>query len=384
MSHSNLVEATAIAMKFTNAMPLWLAVAILAIYSSPSESKSFPKATLAKPPINDVKLSSSSRGMPAYADDDVFVSLKSRTESFSESLNPSWVNYSDPKLLWNPQDIPYFIDPSLANYTHVITTSISKFSEVSCLRFRELYSHESNLWPKDYLYFNNSEGCASFIGRQGGAQLISLQAERCTADGAGKVMHLILHSLGFGHEHNRPDRDEAIRIHWLHVNETKRHYLIKYNGTDAAMYNESYDYDSLMHGSNTLFTINSSLVTLTARNDSILELGNRDHLSEKDIRRLNARYSCSSTTEPPTGQTGCDPTASAPTCYGETRPTLADPTDCTKYYVCQGLEPIRMPCPEGLFYNPLIFVCDWPWATICCPATKRPNSTTISQMANTD
>lgn len=45
----------------------------------------------------------------------------------------------------------------LANYTHVITTSISKFSEVSCLRFRELYSHESNLWPKDYLYFNNSE-----------------------------------------------------------------------------------------------------------------------------------------------------------------------------------------------------------------------------------
>lgn len=40
MSHSNLVEAIAIAMKFTNAMmPLWLAVAILAIYSSPSESK---------------------------------------------------------------------------------------------------------------------------------------------------------------------------------------------------------------------------------------------------------------------------------------------------------------------------------------------------------
>jgi hypothetical protein len=39
-----------------------------------------------------------------------------------------------------------------------------------------------------------------------------------------------------------------------------------WSGTDAAMYNESYDYDSLMHGSNTLFTINSSLVTLTARN----------------------------------------------------------------------------------------------------------------------
>nr|CAH0110898.1 unnamed protein product [Daphnia galeata] len=359
-------------MQLNNSMPFWLAIAFFSLYSQ-SESKSFPKATLAKPPINDVlQQVNSIRGMPAYADDDIFVSLKSRTESFTEELNPSWVNYSDPKLLWNPQDIPYFIDPSLANYTNVITTSISKFSEVSCLHFRELHSNESNLWPKDYLYFNNSQGCASFIGRQGGAQLISLQAEKCTADGAGKVMHLILHSLGFGHEHNRPDRDKSIRIHWQNVNETKRQYLIKYNGSDAATYNESYDFDSLMHGSNTLFAINSSLVTLTARNDTTRELGNRDHLSDTDIRRLNARYSCSSTTEVPLG---CDPSASAPTCFGETRPTLADPTDCTKYYVCQGSEPIRMPCPEGLFYNPLIFVCDWPWATICCPVTKRRDGT---------
>lgn len=46
--------------------------------------------------------------------------------------------------------------------------------------------------------------------------------------------------------------------------------LIKFSkissGTDAATYNEPYDYDSLMHGSNTLFTTNSSLMTITARN----------------------------------------------------------------------------------------------------------------------
>lgn len=33
---------------------------------------------------------------------------------------------------------------------------------------------------------------------------------------------------GYGHEHNRPDRDKAIKIHWKMVNETKRQYLIKY------------------------------------------------------------------------------------------------------------------------------------------------------------
>ncbi|XP_032777606.2 hatching enzyme 1.2 [Daphnia magna] len=364
-------------MQSDGAMSFWLIVLLfLGVFSS-SESKSFSKATLAKPPIDDVKLTLAHRGTPAYADDDIFVSLKTRTDALTESLNPSWVNYSDPKLLWNPQDIPYFIDPSLANYTNIIYTSLSEFTQVSCLRFRELHSYESHSWPQDFLYFNNSAGCASFIGRQGGAQLISLQAEKCTADGAGKVMHLILHSLGFGHEHNRPDRESAIRIHWQNVNETKRQYLVKYNGTDAATYNEPYDYDSLMHGSNTLFTTNSSLMTITARNDSNLALGNRDHPSAADIRRLNARYSCSSTTEAPTGS-GCDPTASAPTCYGETRPTLADPADCTKYYVCQGSEPIRMPCPEGLYYNPLIFVCDWPWATICCSATRRRDGTVTS------
>lgn len=156
-----------------------------------------------------------------------------------------------------------------------------------------------------------------------------------------------------------------------------------------------------MHGSNTLFTTNSSLMTITAKNgmrfsqskrtnfnklslhyidritDSNLALGNRNGPSDADIRRLNARYSCTSSTEAPTAS-GCDPSASAPTCFGETRPTLADLADCTKYYVCQGSEPIRMPCPEGLYYNSLIFVCDWPWATICCPSSKRRDELVIS------
>lgn len=110
--------------------------------------------------------------------------------------------------------------------------------------------------------------------------------------------------------------------------------------------------------------------------DSTLELGQRRGFSNADIRRLNAHYSCASyfTTDPTTSTStvvsttpyaGCNAMVS-PTCVGETRPTLADPTDCTMFYVCQGNQLIRMPCPEGLYYNPVIFVCDWPWATVCC------------------
>lgn len=40
------------------------------------------------------------------------------------------------------------------------------------------------------------KGCASFIGRQGGAQLVAVEAEKCTGSGLGTIMHLIFHALG--------------------------------------------------------------------------------------------------------------------------------------------------------------------------------------------
>lgn len=272
------------------------------------------------------------------------------------------------------------------------------------------------------------------------------------------------------------------------VNETKRQYLIKYkyggidsifnlrvfhweflstselieilsfcpfeiipSGSDAATYGESYDYNSLLHGSNYLFTIDRTQKTITARNgrvlicfikikvrwintlfllrnlptESNLHLGQRDGFSESDIRRLNARYQCAppteiadlssttdstvpsttATTKTPTTRTitkastvattmittkpttptttvkatnddpRCQLSGNEPKCDGETRPTLADPHDCTKYYVCQvdlsyGYQLIQLPCPEGLIYNSTIYVCDYPRNTICCSSSK--------------
>ena len=106
------------------------------------------------------------------------------------------------------------------------------------------------------------QGCGSFIGKQGGAQVISLQAGTCTYKGV--IMHLAFHalgnifsvsksqvfifllktflfknksfkksitfdSLGFGHEHNRPDRDSWIEIFWEQVEPNFQQYLNKYS-----------------------------------------------------------------------------------------------------------------------------------------------------------
>ncbi|XP_034937032.1 peritrophin-1-like [Chelonus insularis] len=44
---------------------------------------------------------------------------------------------------------------------------------------------------------------------------------------------------------------------------------------------------------------------------------------------------------------------------------LPNPKDCGSYYVCVGLQPIWMPCPDGLHFNPDLKVCDWPAFANC-------------------
>ncbi len=64
------------------------------------------------------------------------------------------------------------------------------------------------------------------MGRQGGEQLVSIEAEICTFKGV--VLHEIFHALGFLHEHNRPDRDDYIDILWDNVDPEMYNNLTRY------------------------------------------------------------------------------------------------------------------------------------------------------------
>jgi len=59
------------------------------------------------------------------------------------------------------------------------------------------------------------------------------------------------------------------------------------------------------------------------------------------------------------------------------------PTDCTLYYQCFGTSPILMSCPEGLFFDSTLDVCNWPDQVDCKQQTDAPETTTTEEETTT-
>ena len=125
-------------------------------------------------------------------------------------------------------------------------------------------------------------GCFSKVGRSGnGIQTINLHS---TCISKGTTMHEILHALGFYHEHSRSDRDIYIVINNENIISDYTSNFEKQTNSESN--GVSYDYGSIMHYSAYAFSKDpTSLKTIVAPE----EIGQRDHLSEKDIFQLQLR-----------------------------------------------------------------------------------------------
>jgi len=85
----------------------------------------------------------------------------------------------------------------------------------TCIRFRPAKPTD-----KDYIYIMwQASGCSSFIGRQGGAQVVHLSRDGCMQYGV--VAHVLLHVIGLGHQHNAFNRDEYVYINESNIAEGK-------------------------------------------------------------------------------------------------------------------------------------------------------------------
>lgn len=185
---------------------------------------------------------------------------------------------------WPGGIVPYVFGYS-ASYQAKIVFNQAKLEleRISCVKFVERTTEE------DYVRIISSpSGCYSIIGRDGGRQDLSL-GDGCHTKGI--ALHETLHTLGFYHEQSRRDRDKHVIVNVHNAIKDVQRQFDKYKPGEADTQGEKYDADSIMHYSNRAFSKNGKN-TIVYRFNPTKKLGQRERLTEIDIRQLNKLYRC--------------------------------------------------------------------------------------------
>ncbi|XP_033104243.1 balbiani ring protein 3-like isoform X2 [Anneissia japonica] len=192
---------------------------------------------------------------------------------------------AEQKKLWPGAVVPYVLNSQkfTLDERKLILAAMDRYHEKTCIQFRPRTNE------KDYILISRKIGCWSQIGRQGGVQYISLGLA-CHMKG-GTIIHELMHSLGFRHEHSRPDRDGYVNIYWENVVESQRSNFHKYSADAVNLVGTPYDYSSIMHYPLHAFSKNGK-VTIGPRYPHNEDIGWVTDFSDTDIYRLNNLYKC--------------------------------------------------------------------------------------------
>ncbi|MGH4021715.1 MAG: M12 family metallopeptidase [Pseudonocardiaceae bacterium] len=183
--------------------------------------------------------------------------------------------------LWPEGIVPYVVHPDLPNRQRV-TQAITEWNSLDIPV--ALVPRENQ---RNYVEFVAAEYSSSRRGCIGGHQKINLSP----GFSAGVVLHEIGHAVGLAHEHNRPDRDQYVeRICLENIVPDTLAYFQPRPDDDAQL--GDYDFESIMHYSQMAFSRNRGR-TIAPRMEKVTPgviIGQRQRLSEGDIRRLNHLY----------------------------------------------------------------------------------------------
>ncbi|KAI3364464.1 hypothetical protein L3Q82_011256, partial [Scortum barcoo] len=185
------------------------------------------------------------------------------------------------QTLWSDAIVPYTISPEMAYQESNIYAAFKMISDFTCIRFQE---HTTEL---NYLKFLSGNGCASFVGCQGGAQPVYYSSS-CSV---GNLCHELIHALGLYHEHTRQDRDQYITVQWQNIIPGRQ---MNFNVKRGDTLGLPYDLNSIMHYGVYFFSVNGGPTMLPKQ--SGVKMGQRTHLSNLDIQKLNKLYHCGNLT----------------------------------------------------------------------------------------
>ncbi|TMW47790.1 hypothetical protein DOY81_007128 [Sarcophaga bullata] len=192
---------------------------------------------------------------------------------------------------WPKGVVRYKID-KIFDEDHVdyIEEAMEEIEAASCIRFEPAFST-----TKAYIQFTGKpSGCHAYVGYSGRKQYVNLKISPLDVGcfKKGTIIHEILHALGFHHQQSAPDRDNYVTIIKNNIAPGHEHNFQKYSWNLVTGFGVEYDYDSVMHYGSTVFSKNGK-ETIVPRKGNDIEIGQRNGLSAKDIKKLNLMYKCS-------------------------------------------------------------------------------------------
>ncbi|XP_013420157.1 zinc metalloproteinase nas-13 [Lingula anatina] len=190
---------------------------------------------------------------------------------------------------WKNGTVFYEIDQKYVSWqSKAITSALREFERLvnkkgPCIHFLPRFQE------KDYVFISPVKpSCYSKLGRDGGKQVTSLGIPCLYLP--GKVMHEMMHVLGFLHEQSRTDRDGMVKIAWENIEDGHAMNFDKYNPQTADGLNLPYDFGSVMHYSEKAFSKNGR-DTIIPRVKGVM-IGQRITLSELDVKKVRHYYNC--------------------------------------------------------------------------------------------
>ncbi|OWA53004.1 putative Zinc metalloproteinase nas-7 [Hypsibius exemplaris] len=209
--------------------------------------------------------------------------------SSGERFNPNDKDFPQngaESKLWEGGIVPYVIAAGLSYFNEeqqmLIQRSLEQMQAKTCLQFVPPKDGEPHI-----VFVPGNDGCSSSVGRTGDLQQVIYLDESCLTL-VGEVQHQVMHAIGFRHEQSRMDRDEYVDIIWQNIPPDLKNLFKTYHGRTLEL---PYDYNSIMHYAHNEFSTNpDALPTILPK--SVAAIGNREKLSEIDIKRINALYPC--------------------------------------------------------------------------------------------
>jgi len=156
--------------------------------------------------------------------------------------------------IWPKKEIPYILDTKFGPFDKkYIKIWLEEFSKLTCLKVVERTNQ------KDYVKIVSGTSCSSKVGRLGGEQTLTLEPSRLIVSKDRRssllkpgcinrriVLHEIMHTAGFWHEHQRFDRHKYVDILEDNI-KTDNHGDFELKKNWEARDLGEYDINSIMH-----------------------------------------------------------------------------------------------------------------------------------------